>query len=84
VVSAKEILIGMLAIAVATAGCIETAPPEQIPVQTTTVTPATKTFTAPAVMTGEEIDAIMQTIEDIEAIETELNVTEIDLDIEFE
>ncbi len=83
-VSAKEILIGMLAIAVATVGCIGTAPPEQTPVQTTTVTPATKTLIATAVMTGEEIDAIMQTIEDIEAIETELNVTEIDLDIEFE
>ena len=81
-VSAKEILIGMLAIA--TAGCIETAPPEQIPVQTTTVTPATKTLIATAVMTDEEIDAIMQTLEDIEAIESELNVTEIDLDIEFE
>jgi hypothetical protein len=67
VVSAKEILIGMLTIAVATAGCIETAPPEQTPVQTTTVTPATKTFTAPEVMTGEEIDAIM---------ESELNVTD--------
>lgn len=83
-VSAKEILIGMLAIAVATVGCIETAPPEQIPVQTTTVTPATKTLTALEVMTDEEIDAIMQTLDDIEAIETELNVTEIDLNMKFE
>jgi len=74
----------MLAIAVATVGCIETAPPEQTPVQTTTVTPATTTFTALEVMTDEEIDAIMQTLDDIEAIESELNVTEIDLNMKFE
>ena len=60
---------------------------EQAPALSPTATPEptqTSTPAVPEVMTDEEIDSLMQTIEDIEAIESELDIPEIDMDIDFE
>jgi len=39
--------------------------------------------TLPEVMTDEEIDSLIHSVSDTEAIESELNVTEIDLNIDL-
>lgn len=77
--ASKTLLIGILAVLVVAgiAGYFLTQKPSVTPTETGEVT-------VPEVMTDEEIDSLMRSIEDIEAIESELNMTEMDLDIGLE
>ncbi len=89
-----RIILGILAIAaiVVIGGCMEkpsasTEETQPTPTPELEQTPApspTATPTVTEVMTEEEINSLMQTIEEIEAIESELNIPEIDLNIDFE
>lgn len=74
----KTLLVGILVILVIAgmAGYFLTQKPSVTPTET-------KEVTIPEVMTEEEINSLNQSIGDIEAIESGLNITEMDLNIDF-